>query len=154
EPCSGQRLEAMASSLFRNQPHGLQDLSTRLRATQQPHMLGPSLGEGLPASHLGLPTTLRADNGHQRRGLGHGSTPFRLCLGSAVSDSEGIRRVFHPSVGVYTWIGVFPLLQGQCLSPNPVLLPLVCPWEDAPPARGRERAGPRVPRHSLTTHGA
>ena len=36
---------------------------------------------------------------------------------------------------------------------NPVSPPLVCPWEDAPPAQGRERAGLRVPRHSLTTHG-
>jgi hypothetical protein len=50
-------------------------------------------GRGLPVSHLGVPTTLRAENGHQRRVLGHGSTPSRLCLGGAVSDSEGIRRV-------------------------------------------------------------
>jgi hypothetical protein len=85
--------KALASSLVRNQPHGLQELPTRLRATQQPHMLGPALGEGLPASHLGAPTTLRTKNGHQRRVLCHGSTPSRLCLGgSAVLDSEGIRR--------------------------------------------------------------
>src|SRR6266853_3781053 len=87
----------MASSLFRNQPHGLQELPTHLRATQQPHMFGPALGQGLPASHLGVPTTLRAENGHQRRGLSHGSTPSRLCLGdAAASDSEGIRRVVRP----------------------------------------------------------
>src|SRR5262249_2062310 len=87
-------LEALVYSLFRNQPHGLQELPTRLRATQQSHMLGPALGEGLPASHLGVPTTLRAKNGYQGRVLCHGSTPSHLCLGgSAVSDSEGIRRV-------------------------------------------------------------
>src|SRR5712691_3507348 len=87
----------MAYSLVRNQPHGLQDLPTRLRATQQPNMLGPSLGEGLPASHLGVATTLRAENGHQRRVLCHGSNPSRLCLGArAVSDSKGIRCVFRP----------------------------------------------------------
>jgi len=56
-------------------------------------MLDPALGEGLPASHLGAPTTLRAKYGYQRRVLCHGSTPSRLCLGgSAVPDSEGIRR--------------------------------------------------------------
>src|SRR4029453_19218761 len=64
-------------------------------------MLGPSLGEGLPASHLGVPTTLRAENGHQRRGLCHGQTPSRLCLdGGAVSNSAAIRRVFHPWWGI------------------------------------------------------
>src|SRR5215475_12791998 len=91
----------MASSLFRNQPHRLQELSTRLRATQQPHMFGPSLGEGLPASYLSVPTTLRAENGHQRRVFGHGSTPSRLCVGdAAAADSEGIRRVFRLWRGV------------------------------------------------------
>ena len=91
------RREAMLSSLFRNQPHRLQEFLTRLRATQRSNMLGPSLGEGLPASHLGVPTTLRAENGHQWRVLGHGSTPSRLCLGGrATSDSAGIRRVFRP----------------------------------------------------------
>ena len=54
EPCRRQRLEALVSSLFRNQSHRLQELSTRLRATQQPHMLGPALGEGLPVSHLSV----------------------------------------------------------------------------------------------------
>src|SRR5712691_1440636 len=93
----------MASSRFRNQPHGLHELPTCLRATQQPNMLGPSLGEGLPASHLGVPTTLRAENGHQRRVLCHGSTPSRLCLGGgAVSDSEGIRHVCRPWWGYHT----------------------------------------------------
>src|SRR5207245_2410152 len=51
--------------------------------TQQLHMLDPALGEGLPASHLGVPTTLRAQNGHQRRGRCHGCTPSRLCLGGS-----------------------------------------------------------------------
>src|SRR4029450_11230205 len=60
--------KALAASLVRNQPHGLQELPTRLRATQQPHMLGPALGEGLPASDLGAPATLRARQRRERRG--------------------------------------------------------------------------------------
>jgi hypothetical protein len=96
-PCQHHRLEAMTDSLFRNQPHRLQELSTGLRATQQSHMFDPALGEGLPASHLGVPTALRAENSDQRCGLCHGSTPSRLCPGSGiVLDREGIRRVFQP----------------------------------------------------------
>ena len=31
-------------ALFRNQPHGLQEIPTRLRATKLPNVFGPSLG--------------------------------------------------------------------------------------------------------------
>ena len=49
-----------------------------------------SLGQGLPASHLGVPTTLRTENGHQQSVLGHVGSPPRLCLGvGAVSASGG-----------------------------------------------------------------
>jgi hypothetical protein len=65
-------------------------------------MLGPSLGEGFPALHLGVSTTLCAENGHWRRGFCHSSNPSRLCLGdSAVLDSEGIRRIFRLRCATY-----------------------------------------------------
>lgn len=74
---------ALASSLFRNQSHGLQQLTTRLRATQQPYMLGPALGQGLPAAHLGMPTALRTENSHRRCMFCHSSTPSRPGLSGA-----------------------------------------------------------------------
>src|SRR5262245_44609163 len=100
-PCQHHRLKAMTDSLFRKQPHRLQELSTGLRATQQPHMFDPALGEGLPASHLGVPTALRAENGDQRCGLCHGSTPSRPCPGSGiVLDREGIWRFSSPDESI------------------------------------------------------
>jgi hypothetical protein len=48
EPCRRLCLETIASSYVRHQPHELQEFPTRLRATQQPHRLGPAPQGGAP----------------------------------------------------------------------------------------------------------